>query len=318
MILRIFCLILAMVFNVNNAHSLLTTEKVTIKVMDEEHQLMEGISVGVGFSYNTGEGTNAKGNRGLTDAEGKFTATGSGNGYITYGAENEGYYHSSYSYEFKKLGTFGWEPRNPELIVVLRKIGDQIPMYARDTKKSMIDIPMTNKDVGFDLTKFDWVAPYGSGSHSDFIFHLKRRYTSWNDQDCVVTVTFPNQHDGIQIVEEDLDDGSNFKLPRVAPESGYQNKFELFIKAEKGGFKTNFKRNDNYIFRIRSEEDDGKVTKAMYGKILGPFKISTPDSKTAKIIMKYYLNPAGTRNLEYDPKRNLFGKLPIRERVGIK
>jgi len=42
-------------------------------------------------------------------------------------------------------------------------------------------------------------------------------------------------------------------------------------------------------------DKDGKVVKALYGKIYGDF-----------FDMVYYLNPDGTRNIEYDPKRNLF------------
>lgn len=41
-------------------------------------------------------------------------------------------------------------------------------------------------------------------------------------------------------------------------------------------------------------------------------------NKKVTIIFKYYLNPDGTRNLEYDPNRNLFGKLPLHEWVDIK
>jgi hypothetical protein len=251
----------------------------------------------------------------LTDVDGKFTASGSGNGHIGYGAEKEGYYDSYYSYDFEKLGPFGWEPRNPELTVVLRRIEKSIPMYVRNTKFSTIEIPVTDKNVGFDLMNFDWVEPYGSGMHSDFIFHLKRRFFAWDNQDCTLIVTFSNKHDGIQLVEEDLQHGSVFKLPRHAPESGYQQKLEFYIKAANGKWESNVKGTDNYVFRIRSKEDGGKIKQAMYGKIQGPLEFSTPDSKTAIIVMKYYLNPDYGRNLEFDPKRNLFGNLPLREQV---
>jgi hypothetical protein len=128
-------------------------------------------------------------------------------------------------------------------------------------------------------------------------------------------VTFSNKYDGIQLIEEDLQYGSVFKLPRYAPESDYQDKLELYIKAANGKWESNVRGSDNYIFRIRSKEEDGRVTQAMYGKIQGPLEFSTPDSKTAIIIMNYYLNPDHTRNLEFDPKRNLFGNLPLREQV---
>jgi len=43
----------------------------------------------------------------------------------------------------------------------------------------------------------------------------------------------------------------------------------------------------------------------MYGKIKGKIEFEPRRSKTAKIYLYYYLNPDYTRNLEFDPKRNL-------------
>lgn len=296
-------------------YALLTSAQVTIKVVDEEGLAIEGAKVGVGFSYNTGWGTNSTGRQGVSDADGKFSASGQGNGHVTYGADKEGYYNSHYVYDFQKLGPLGWEPKNPELIVVLRKIEKPVPMYVRNTKFSTIEIPAADKDIGFDLEKFDWVAPYGGGVYGDFIFHLKRRFVSWEDQDCNLTITFSNEFDGIKFIKEDLQYGSVFKLPKYAPESGYQQKLEFYIKAKNGKWESNVKRTDNYIFRIRSEEEDGKVVKAMYGKVRGSLDFSAINSQTAKIFFKYYLNPDYTRNLEFDPKHNLFSNLPMREQV---
>jgi len=313
-----FFLLLMVAFCANNAGALFTAAKVTIKVLGEDGVPIEGANVGVGFNYNTGWGTNSEGRQGLSDGKGLFAASGQGNGHISYGADKEGYYDSYYGYDFQKLGPFGWEPKNPELIVVLRKIGNPAPMYARDTTKSPVEIPVVDKDVGFDLVKFDWVAPYGAGVHSDFVFHLKRQFVEWNNQNSSLVLIFSNKNDGILRIDENLQYGSDFKLPRFAPEKGYVNKLELFIHAGPNGYKTNVKRSDNYIFRIRSKVKDGELVEAMYGKILGSLDFSTVGTKTATIHFKYYLNPDGTRNLEYDPERNLFTGLPPREWVGIK
>ena len=53
----------------------------------------------------------------------------------------------------------------------------------------------------------------------------------------------------------------------------------------------------------------------MYGKIRNDIEFA-PRSKIVKIKMHYYLNPDYTRNLEFDPKRNLFTNLPKFEKVG--
>lgn len=294
--------------------------KVTVIVVDEGGNPMEGIDAGIGFERNTSGGTTGKGVRGLTDAKGRFTAIGNCNGHIGYGANKEGYYRSHYEYDFKSRGNLGWEPWNPELRIVLRKIENPVPMYARDTERSKIEMPAINQDVGFDLVKFDWVVPYGMGSHADFIFNLQRLpVVSRKNYDATLTITFSNKGDGIQSVREDLQYGSKFKLPRFAPENGYESKLVLHQWYVPGGpVKQNFdfKAGDlNYIFRVRSVEKDGKIERSMYGKTRGFISFTAMKSKTAKIYFTYYLNPDYTRNLEFDPKRNLFGNLPDLEQV---
>jgi hypothetical protein len=63
----------------------------------------------------------------------------------------------------------------------------------------------------------------------------------------------------------------------------------------------------NYFMRVRTVRDkDGRVVSALYGKIHGDFRwfIGTRAPKSG-LAFTYYLNPDGTRNIEYDPKRNL-------------
>lgn len=187
-------------------------------------------------------------------------------------------------------------------------------MYAREAVK---EIPILDEAVGFDLMKFDWVVPYGHGNHSDFIFRLEKKIVDRNNYDATLTLTFPNRFDGIQLIKEEHRYGSEFKLPRSAFQSRYVDKLVLSKKRNiKDGVMIDFSDDDNYIFRIRSEEKDGKFVKAIYGKILGPISFGDVSRKeTATVQFKYYLNPDYTRNLEFDPKRNLFGPLPPLEQV---
>ena len=82
-------------------------------------------------------------------------------------------------------------------------------------------------------------------------------------------------------------------------------------------FEEDYEKDNNYIFRIRSEEEDGKLVKALYGKIHGDIRFDPREGKAGAISFKYYLNPDYTRNLEFDPKRNLFKNLKSFERVGL-
>jgi hypothetical protein len=303
-----------------SVHAISGIAKVTIVVVDEYDRPIEGASVGIGFQYDKSWATDVRGARGLTDEKGKFSASNSGNGYIGYGARKDGYYESSYRYQFEESSLAVWKPWNPELKVVLRKIENPVPTYARDTVKSVIEIPVIDREVGFDLIAFDWVAPYGIGLNSDFIFKVNKRMVNNKDFEGTFTLTFPNKFDGILVHQENRSQGSLFKLPRFAPEKGYENL--LVLKEWRKPTDYNVKRNFdfvnedyNYFFRVRSEEKDGKLVKAMYGKISGPIDFTVVFSKTAKIYFTYYLNPDNTRNLEFDSNRNHLSKLPDREQV---
>jgi hypothetical protein len=80
----------------------------------------------------------------------------------------------------------------------------------------------------------------------------------------------------------------------------------------------------SYYFQVRTILDDsGNVIKARYGKMYGdtPYSImqgpkffDAKGQKTAKLKISYYLNPDGTRNLEFDPKKNLFRDLEYHQR----
>lgn len=287
------------------------TAKFSVIVVDDNGNPVGSAKVGVGFERNF-NARDSIGHQQESDSNGKATFSDSTSGYVTYGAKKEGYYNSYYSYTFTKVNTFRWIPWNPELTVVLRKIKNPVPMYARRAK---IKIPVVGKDVGFDLIKYDWVTPYGKGIHSDFIFNLSRNFTAWDEQDCELNIKVSNKYDGIQLDEEDRKYGSVFKLKRYAPDSNYKNIIHLFIHAHNGIWKSNVKETDNYYFRIRCTEKNEKFIQAMYGKIVGELDFSPINTKTAIIVFDYYLNPDYSQNLEFDPKRNLFVNLSEFEQI---
>ncbi len=302
---------------IEEAKAMFKPSKFTIVAVGEQGELLSGVRVGVGFEKNKGWGTDSFGQQGVTGPDGKLTFSGQSNGHITYGGRKDGYYDSYYDYDFNDFGTFGWKPWNPELKVVMRKIENPAPMYARDTN---IEIPIVGKDVGFDLIAFDWVVPYGKGKHSDFIFCLERRFADRSNFEAKLTMKFSNKHDGVQQYRQKLENGSQFKLPRFAPEVGYESQLLLREWRNPGESKLNRNFNFyavdlNYLFRVRSRQKDDDRVEAIYGKILGPLSFDPVFSNTAKIYFKYYLNPDYTRNLEFDPKRNLFGTLPDLEQV---
>ncbi|HEY5747868.1 MAG TPA: hypothetical protein VIU12_17465, partial [Chryseolinea sp.] len=216
-------------------------------------------------------------------------------------------------YTFNKKNGGRWEPWNPTVEMVLKPIVNPIPMYAR--RVDTIDIPTVGQPVGFDLIVSDWVNPYGKGKTSDFIFLLDKDYTSINlPFQVTLTIRFANEDDGIQSVIAPINVGSELRLPRYAPEEGYQPVLvkSSSRKAPNAPIQQDYRDDQNYFFRVRTVKKDGKIESAHYGKIERDIEFWGNE----KVRFIYYLNPTpNDRNMEFDPKRNLFTELTHGERV---
>ena len=297
--------------------------RVTVRVVDEQGSPVTNATAGIGFSKNIpageGWGTRPFSITGQTDTNGIFSAEAEGNPSGSCSARKEGYYPTlGVDYMFTNVVGDRWEPWNPTITVVLRKIGNPVPMYA---KRVDIQLPAFNVPVGYDLEKGDWVAPHGKGSVGDLVFEVARRVTSQDDYDATLTVGISRQGDGFKEVTALGPRGSVFRLSAEAPIEGYETNLVVRWgrKPSAGGTYGNV-GNDytpNYSFRIRSEMDDkGNILHALYGKIHGAFRITGVLRDEARLSFTYYLNPTDKdRNLEFDPSRNLFKELKSTEQV---
>jgi len=306
-ILGLFCIAVYVMFNLG---LLLPRTKITIKVVDEEGKPVHAATVSATFEVLGGN------NRwtvvSITNKSGLAALSKSSTGNLGFSVEKEGYYTSGGAWHGVRHSFGKWEPWNPEIGVVLRKILKPVPMYARSTQMSKMRIPVVDKPVGFDLIKFDWVAPYGHGKYSDFIFKLERKFIADNNFDCKLHISFSNKYDGIQEVTNYYSN-SVFKMPRLAPEDGYKNSLSHWRTYDKDSFADS----RYYIFRIRSDVENGKLIRAMYGKVHGDIRFDPRGSNTASIIFDYYVNPDYSHNLEFEPKRNLFINLPSTEGITL-
>ncbi|HRK14113.1 MAG TPA: Ig-like domain-containing protein [Prosthecobacter sp.] len=287
------------------------TATVTIQVVGEDGNPLVGFNVGSGFEIpnKNGVGTSAIGAQGVTNKEGRVTITRpTANGFVYYGSWAEGYYRTSnLTYQFKAHKDGQWTPSNPTLRVVLKRVGDPVPMYAR---KVATEIPAVDQVIGFDLMIGDWVIPHGKGLRGDLLCKVVRRFVNWKDHDVALEITFPNEKDGLAPIIEKTPPtrGSELRLPRTAPEDGYRNKLATAIRRQPGGpSNEDAKTEMNYFFRVRTVLDEkGDIKSALYGKMHGDIRLDPINSKTSFIIFDSYLNPTpNDRNVEWDRSRNL-------------
>jgi len=296
--------------------------KLTVGVSDEAGASVDGAIVKMTFKnpvpnpkdWGTGRGNKIVTAR--TDASGFCTLTDHCDGELGGAVQKEGYYRGWWvPYTFHTSIDNKWQPWNPTVTVVLKKIINPIPMYARRLETEM---PLLDAPVGFDLVELDWVTPNGRGQTSDFVFKLTKRVESFHDFSAELVLSFSNQGDGIQTMPESTWGGSELRSPHSGPESGYSPSISLLQGNSTGGGEYGTKNNPrDYFFRVRTGTDSkGEVVSALYGKIYGSIEYFPVSYKTAKLRFTYYVNPTPSdRNLEFDPKHNLFTNLKPEERV---
>lgn len=308
--------------------------QITFRVVTDAGQPVPGVDVtvsnflrwqpGEGFGQDIYEKINAR-----TDKDGVAVVRAeSERQYLGYGVTGvPGHYATNeVRYWFKEVKDGRWEPWNPSVEVVLKPILNPIPMYARvmGQMPALLELPKLGEPIGFDLEKGEWVAPWGKGAKSDFVFSLHEVVAKKSIQDPFeyrLEIAFSNEGDGIQAfpIHLELHEGSELRLPRFAPETGYAPKMVKQIGRPAKGqpMHPNHDDKQNYFFRVRTVLDEnGEVKSALYGKIAGDIACDKINSPVGYLQFTYYLNPTSLdRNMEFDPKRNLAGEVPSFLRV---
>ncbi len=288
--------------------------KLTVRVLDENGEPIRAAQVRIEF-VEKGSRKQAMLN-GESDSKGEFTGEGYSSAKLGADVRKDGYYISGSGFAFNDATNGQWQPWNPTTVTVLRRIGKRVPLY---TKKVQADVPALDQPCGYDLEVGDWVAPYGKGFKSDFIFKIHRDFKDQFNFKIEAEIAFKEQDDGLLPVTSPPEaHNSVFRWERYAPEIGYDSlpRNLYFINHDpRSGQKQekNFdfgKRDAGYFFRVRTVKQDGQIVSARYGKIAGDIGIDPRDSKTCMVMFTYYFNPTpNDRNLEWDMKKNLFGGL---------
>jgi len=293
--------------------------KITLHLTTDDGKVLANFPCGAGSWINNLSNPSDRTSSvdGKTDENGNVTLTLPclfGEVNISTKCSVSGYYPNGLKYQFTNSVGGKWQPWNPTINLVVTPILNPIPMYARSlgVAGSNLNLPAKNTPIGFDLEAADFVAPYGKGVNSDFIFTLSDKESTTSNQTATnisLTLSFPNKGDGIQSVLTPLNQGVS--LPFNAPQSGYE---AILVMDKDSQYSHGTLRADqNYFFRVRTVLDEnGKIKSALYGKITGPIQFWD----NAGLEFTYYLNPTpNDRNMEFDPSKNLFQNLPSLQQV---
>lgn len=302
--------------------------RVTVCIVDEDGQPVEGASVDIGVPNFTRYKDGLNNFVGRTKADGTFTVESLASGStMPIVVTKEGYYISRVFYEgmendpekARKVGRF--EPWNPTVDIVLKKIGKPIPMLVRLGNSCEKLLPDVGSAFPFDLMSWDWLPPHGKGKVADLLIQVDERKEGDEVLSSSFELRFANEHDGMIPIMELHGVESVLKSPRTAPDSGYDMS-EFRRENQKGNISTYEdleKLPKGYFFRIRTQVNAaGEIVSAYYGKIIrmdlrrgglpsvGYNRSGGWRGKAAFMFNSCYINPTpNDRNLEYDQRNNL-------------
>ena len=183
--------------------------QVSVKVIDESGKPMPGVNVSASYVRSTSlipaaNNISEKQVNFTTDKDGQVVIKDSGvcNNYVYCGVKPvKGYYpDATKEFRFQNVKSGNWQPWNPTIEFILKPVGVQVPMFAKKIEWDT-SVPEINKPIGYDLEIGDWVAPFGKGKTSDFLFTLERKFTSvTQDFSATLTLAFQDGGDGIILI----------------------------------------------------------------------------------------------------------------------
>lgn len=309
--------------------SVLLAYEVKITVVDDAGAPAKGAQVSVLFVHPRGSDRH----NGFTDWNGSFSATGRAIIGVMVWASKGGHYSS----KIENLSA----KQNHDIEVVLPRILNPASMYGwnSDLDRS-VRFPAQSQWVGFDFEVADWVAPHGRGKVSDILCRFKNEFKGWQDRfedtqhlervmaaskevyaarkeewtmdkfkvsagkwDGVLEISFPGEGEGL-FEEKKFLPYCQLKMPHSAPVDGYVPSWHY---TSNNYSPRTYRKDVGFFLRTRVKLDkEGKVISANYAKIYGDFQL---DAERGLVDFIYYFNPVpNDRNLEFDPKQNLFPK----------
>ena len=124
-------------------------------------------------------------------------------------------------------------------------------------------------------------------------------------------LTCLNEGDGVHLVLAPHDAGGASWRFLPGSRTGYQSFLPYKFSLRPGGTWDDKREDRNFFDRVRTAKEHGQVKKALYGKIHRNFRYYVGSKDNITVAFIYYLNPDGTRNLEFDGN-NLFPHLQDR------
>jgi len=271
--------------------------KVTVKVISEIKEVITNANVRLFFRMTYGKSA-GKIIRGMSNAEGIFSAEDRTTDIVFITVEKNGYYtsrtrHVAQSTEAGSLADGRWRPWNPTIAVLLKKVHKPVTMVL---SYEHVQIKSFMEPTGFDLEKHDWVSPVGKGVRADVF--IKFLDLGADVPYKGLALEFVGDKNGAYVKKKD-----NFSVLKSDYQASSKDIYERIItntEGKRGPPHVLLGGDDYLVFRVRSKLDaEGKVLSAFYGKIYGPFDYFVAARDKIRLIT--FFNPEeNDTNLEFD------------------
>lgn len=294
---------------------------VKVRAVDDQGTVVSGANAKIAFVMFRNE-TDIE-HVGVTDKEGFFIATGRGEHSVFVEASKDGHYLA----RLRRLP----KDKDLDLVIVIPRIQNPVSLFANETHPR---IPVQNEWLGYDFEAADWVAPHGKGKVTDIRFRFRNQFKGYDESvknleeeiasskrgyaarkemwteekfnrdagkwDAELEISFPGDKEGL-FEETRFLAYSQLKLPHTAPTEGYVPTWRYTSKTY---LPPTARENVGFFLRTRVKLDEkGNIVSANYAKLMGDIYCAA----TGVLRFTYYFNPvANDRNLEFDPKKNLF------------
>lgn len=301
---------------------------VRMRVVDDTGAPVQGANVAIEFVAPRQEQSVI--HRGTTGEGGAFSAQGQSLLEVYMEAKKAGHYDAR---------VYGLSPqKNHDLVVVIPRVLNPVPLYAWDSRLGRsgraLHFPVQSEWLGYDFEAADWVEPHGRGKVADVRFKFRNEFKGWKDNvknlneekafskrayaarkeewteerfrlstgkwDAELEISFPGEKEGL-CEETRFLDYSQFKLPHSAPVEGYVPMWRYTTNSYSP---RTARENVGFFLRTRVKLDEkGRIVSANYAKVVGDLQLDA----RGFVMFAYYFNPTpNDRNLEFNPKKNLF------------
>lgn len=274
------------------APTALSAGSVTIEVVDMDKAPVNEALVEYTFAGQSGKS--------LTGKDGTVLLSGNREGRLSLYVSKNGYYTTSG--EVFRGGLVGGA--HGKLVplkaakryeVELKPVRDPVRMVSHRYRGYA---PVSEEPLGYDLVNRDWIHPFGRGVTADLYFHFHDITNTDSATTGTLTLSFPNDGDGITGFKAprsfSQQFGSNLTPPHEGPVEGYLPFLSWTHAHEAGQPHLNpYDDRQNYLIRTRTRLDEqGRILQACYGWIRGPVRFDTRDARGPQLVFEYFLNPS--------------------------